>query len=86
MLGEKLAADADAQTILVMAALEFDAAILRRRIRDWGNNQTVQNRMKDDMDDRLYQLEQNFGVRLPITLRDALFEKILSVARHRDHA
>ena len=76
----------EAQAVLVDAALEFDAAIKRHRIRDWGTNQSVQNRMKDDMDDHLYKLEQAHGVRVPHSLRDELFEKVITVARHRDHA
>ncbi len=74
------------QDVLVNAALIFDAAIKRHRIRDWGTNQTVQNRMKDEMDDHLYTLEKAHSVRVPHSLRDELFEKVLTVARHRDHA
>lgn len=74
------------ENVLVEAALEFETVIERHKIRDWGTNQSVQNHMKDDMDDHLYTLETRYGVRVPHSLRDDLFEKILTVARHRDHA
>jgi type I restriction enzyme, R subunit len=86
LLGTTFKEGSDVQPALVKAALEFDTAIKRHRIRDWGTNQSVQNRMKDDMDDCLYALEKAQGVRVPHSLRDDLFEKILNVARHRDHA
>ena len=86
LLGTTFKDRPDVQHALVRAALEFDAAIKRHRIRDWGTNQSVQNRMKDDMDDCLYALEKAQNLRVPHSLRDDLFEKILNVARHRDHA
>jgi type I restriction enzyme, R subunit len=86
LLGTTFKDSPDVQHALVKAALEFDAAIKRHRIRDWGTNQSVQNRMKDDMDDCLYALEKAQNLRVPHSLRDDLFEKILNVARHRDHS
>lgn len=83
-LGETLSGLPDLQDCLTTAALTFDEHIQALKIRDWHSNQTVRNRMMDAMDDHLYELEQQSGKRIPLTLRTDLFEKILSVARHRD--
>ena len=69
---------------LTTAAVAFDDAINALKIRDWHNNQGVRNRMIDAMDDHLYALEKETGVRILHSVRDDLFEKVLSVARHRD--
>ncbi|WP_019011207.1 type I restriction endonuclease subunit R [Deinococcus aquatilis] len=71
---------------LTTAALAFDGHIERLKIRDWHTNQGVRNTMIDAMDDHLYDLERQLECRIPHTLRDAVFEKVLSVARHRDGA
>ncbi len=71
--------------LMTLAALTFDQHIEQLKIRDWHTNLGVRNRMIDAMDDHLYELEQQTGKRIPHSLRDDLFEKILSVARHRDH-
>lgn len=83
-LGELLAATPDLDEHLTVAALVFEQEIERLKIRDWSHNVGVRNRMMDAMDDHLYDLEQQTGVRIPHSVRDALFEKVLSVARHRD--
>ncbi|AZI45383.1 type I restriction endonuclease subunit R (plasmid) [Deinococcus psychrotolerans] len=69
---------------LIRAALLFEEVIERFKIRDWHTNLGVRNRMMDSMDDQLYELEQLGNQRIPHSVRDALFEKVLSVARHRD--
>lgn len=69
---------------LTTAALTFEEKIEALKIRDWHTNLGVRNRMIDAMDDHLYDLEQTLGTRIPHSVRDALFEKVLSVARHRD--
>ncbi len=86
LLGASFANQPNMEQTLIDAALVFDAAIKKYRIRDWGNNSSVQNKMKDEMDDHLYGIEQQNNLRIPHSLRDELFEKILSVARNRDHA
>lgn len=69
---------------LTVAALTFEKQIDALKIRDWHTNLGVRNRMIDAMDDHLYALEQVTASRIPHSVRDALYEKILSVARHRD--
>ncbi|GGI84645.1 type I restriction endonuclease subunit R [Deinococcus wulumuqiensis] len=83
-LGETLGELPDFAEQLTTAALTFDDSIQELKIRDWHSNQGVRHRMMDAMDDHLYELEQQAGRRIPHSLRDDLFEKILSVARHRD--
>ncbi|GHG01357.1 DEAD/DEAH box helicase [Deinococcus piscis] len=83
-LSESLSGVTDLAERLTTAALAFDDAIQGLKIRDWHSNQGVRNRMIDAMDDHLYELERETGQRIPHSIRDALFEKVLSVARHRD--
>lgn len=83
-LGETLGAVDGHAALLTTAALTFDDLIEKRKIRDWHSNVSVRNGMIDAMDDHLFDLEKTAGLRIPHTLRDALFEKVLSVARHRD--
>lgn len=76
----------DLEGHLTTAALTFDDQIEALKIRDWHSNLGVRNSMIDAIDDHLYELEQRTGRRIPHSLRDDLFEKVLSVARHRDQA
>ncbi|MFC6592078.1 type I restriction endonuclease subunit R [Deinococcus lacus] len=69
---------------LVGAALAFDDAIERLKVRDWWSSTPVKNAMQLEMDDILYDLGGKFGVRIPSPVATTLFEKVLSVARHRD--
>lgn len=71
---------------LTAAALTFEEKIAALKIRDWHTNLGVRNSMIDAMDDHLYDLEQQTGQRIPHSVRDDLFEKVLSIARHRDQA
>ena len=79
-LGERT----DLDEHLTVAALIFEERIEILKIRDWHSNVGVRNRMIDAMDDHLYALEKAVGCRIPHSVRDVLFEKVLSVARHRD--
>ena len=83
-LGGVLSDVPDQAEWLTLAALAFDQHIEELKIRDWHTNIGIRNRMIDAMDDHLYELEQRTGKRIPHTIRDDLFEKVLSVARHRD--
>ncbi|MEF2279914.1 type I restriction endonuclease subunit R [Deinococcus sp. YIM 134068] len=69
---------------LTTAALTFEERIEALKIRDWHTNLGVRNRMIDALDDHLYDLERHLGTRIPHSVRDTLFERVLSVARHRD--
>lgn len=69
---------------LIDLALRFDDAIERHKVRDWWGSVPVKNAMQLDMDDVLYELSGRLGVRVPVPIASALFEKVLSVARHRD--
>ncbi|MFC5849249.1 type I restriction endonuclease subunit R [Deinococcus petrolearius] len=83
-LGEILSGLSGLDGHLTTAALVFEGQIEALKIRDWPTNVSVRNRMADAMDDHLYELERTAGTRIPHSVRDALFEKVLSVARHRD--
>lgn len=83
-LGDLLQATPDLDARPIELALTFDDEVERLKIRDWHSNPGVRNRMIDVMDDHLYTLEQQTGQHIPHSVRDTLFDRLLSVARHRD--
>lgn len=69
---------------LASAALAFDDAISDHKVRDWYGSETVKNNMKNALEDVLYDLAIPSGTRIPHSILSGLYEKVLSVARHRD--
>ncbi len=51
--------------LLADVALEFEQIINRRKVRDWTHNVDVQNRMRNDIEDYLYDLRDRAGVTMP---------------------
>lgn len=82
-LGQLLPAES-ARDTLTPVALAFDDAINAHKVRDWFGSEPIKNKMKNSMDDLLYDLSQAHSIRIPTTVLSQLFEKVLSVARHRD--
>lgn len=57
--------------------------ILRERIVNWTTNTDVQNRMRNNIEEALYDLESRTGLNLSFEEIDAILEKCLDVARRR---
>lgn len=49
---------------------------------DWRNNQTIHNRIKQEIDDLLYEYSDN-GLNISLDLQDKIIENVLSVAQRR---
>ncbi len=69
---------------MVDVALQAQAAINQRKIRDWVGNPDVENQMKRDLDNLLYDPLRTAGIRLSDERLMALIEAIIMVARKRD--
>jgi type I restriction enzyme R subunit len=67
-----------AEMSLRLETIIRDEAIVR-----WRDNPDVQNRMRNAMDDYLFQLKQERGVELTLEQMDAVIEACLSIARNR---
>ncbi len=65
------------------AAVAIDDAILRERIVNWTTNADVQNRMRNDIEDALFDLKSRTGLDLSFDEIDAILEKCLDIARRR---
>jgi type I restriction enzyme R subunit len=65
------------------AAVAIDDAILRERIVNWTTNADVQNRMRNDIEDALFDLKSRAGLDLSFDEIDAILEKCLDIARRR---
>ncbi|MBA2681524.1 MAG: DUF3387 domain-containing protein [Ktedonobacteraceae bacterium] len=65
-------------------AIEMEAVIERRKIRDWTSNRDIQKAMMNDIEDYLYALKAQHGVSLTEVEMDLVLEQVLEVAKQRD--
>ena len=84
IIKESLAAYKLNETTAVDAAIQLEAIIEARKIRDWKDNPDVKNRIHDDIEDYLYELSENSNFTLTTVDIDEIIESVISVARHRD--
>ncbi|WP_411280337.1 hypothetical protein [Gemmatimonas sp.] len=65
------------------AAVSIDEAIDELRVVNWTENTDVQNRMRTEVEDLLFELKKRYDLSLPIDEIDALMEESLRLAaRH----
>ena len=64
-------------------SLKLEEIIREEAIVRWRDNPDVQNRMRNAMDDYLFQLKQARGITLTLEQMDAIIEACLSIARNR---
>lgn len=65
------------------AAARIDDAILNERIVNWTTNADVQNRMRTEIEDALFDLRSDTGVDLTFDEIDSILERCLEIARRR---
>jgi type I restriction enzyme R subunit len=65
------------------AAHAITGIVERRRTVNWTRNQDVQNQMKNDIEDYLYQFERRGGPKLSPDELDNLLDRSLTIARRR---
>lgn len=64
-------------------AARIDDVILRERIVSWTTNADVQNRMRNEIEDALFDLKSRAGLDVSFDEIDAILEKCLDIARRR---
>lgn len=69
--------------ILAAAAVAMDQIIRRHAVVRWRENGDAQNRMRNDLDDFLFDLQKQKGITLNYAQMDAILEAVLRIAIHR---
>lgn len=69
--------------LLAAIACDIEAIIRRHAVVRWRENADAQNRMRNDLDDLLFNLQHEKGMTLSLTQMDAIIEAILRIARNR---
>ena len=69
--------------LLAEVACEIEGIIRRHAIVRWRENADAQNHMRNDLDDLLFALQRDKGVKLTFDQMDAIIESILRIARNR---
>jgi type I restriction enzyme R subunit len=66
-------------------ALSIEQIIERHKIRDWVRNTDVQNLMKRDIEDYLFdEVQPKFGVKIDTSMLDEILDRLIDLARKRD--
>lgn len=69
--------------VFATMALELEALIAKRKVRDWIRNLDIQNAMRNDIEDYLYDLRSQ-GITLSNTDIDRILDAILELAKQRE--
>jgi type I restriction enzyme R subunit len=76
----------DSETSKVVSAdvgLKIDQIILKHRIVDWVLNRDVKNRMRDEIEDLLFDLDKNNGIKLDVNQIDDILERCINIGETR---
>jgi type I restriction enzyme, R subunit len=65
-------------------AIQIEALIEQRKIRDWASNRDVQNQIRRELDNYLFELEKQQGVVLTGDQLDTMIDTLMDVAIARD--
>lgn len=72
-----------AEQILVEAACSMEDIVRNHAVVRWRENIDAQNRMRNDLDDFLYALQKEKGIKLSFAQMDAIIEAVIRIAIHR---
>ena len=64
-------------------AIEITAIIAKHSQVDWTNNQTIHDRISQDIDDLFYDYEKDRGLKLDFEVIDKIIENVKTVALRR---
>lgn len=73
----------DPAQLLASVACEIEDVVRRHAVVRWRDSLDAQNRMRNDLDDLLFRLQQEKGVQLSYSQMDAIIESILRISRNR---
>lgn len=71
------------ESVLAEAACEMEDIIRRHAVVRWRENIDAQNRMRNDLDDFLYDLQTKKGVQISFDQMDAIVEAMIRISIHR---
>jgi type I restriction enzyme R subunit len=69
--------------VLAEAAVAMDKIIRNHAVVRWRENVDAQNRMRNDLDDFLFDLQKQKGIVLSFVQMDAIIENVIRIAMHR---
>ena len=72
-----------ADEVLAEAAFEMEKIIRKHAVVRWRENVDAQNRMRNDLDDFLFDLQKQKGIVLSFVQMDAIIENVIRIAMHR---
>lgn len=72
------------EDVLADAAIATDEIINRNKIRDWVYNQDVQNKMKNEIEDRLLALKDKYKLNVTFHDIDNILNDVLMIAKRRE--
>ncbi len=81
--GSKAPAVIDLDQIRAEMSLKMEEIIRNEAVVRWRDNPDAQNRMRNQMDDLLFQIQSERSITLSLEQMDALIELCLSIARNR---
>ena len=71
------------EELLAGVACRIEEIIRKQAVVRWRENPDAQNRMRNDLDDFLFALQEEKGIKLTLTQMDAVIESALRIARNR---
>ena len=80
---EKLTEDAVVNQIRAEMSLRMEEIIRKEAVVRWRDNPDAQNRMRNQMDDFLFELQKTREITLSLEQMDSLIESCLNIARNR---
>lgn len=81
--GSPTDAAARIEQVLAEAACQMEDIIRRHAVVRWRENIDAQNRMRNDLDDFLYELQTKKGIQINYDQMDAIVEAMIRIAIHR---
>ncbi len=75
--------DAEFDNYLADAALAIDGVIERNRIVNWSNDIDTQNRIKNEIEDLLFDFKDQIGIEITFEDMDTIMEQCLDIAKVR---
>jgi type I restriction enzyme, R subunit len=67
--------------LVAKVALEVERRVAELKIRDWHRNHDVLNRMRNEVDDVLFDFASQSNIKLPLDVQDRIIDKVIEIAR-----